>query len=79
MPSADILPAVMPNTSARRRPVKVKVRMIPLSRRPTGVAGTMSRSRWICSPLSPRAAPAVTFGRSSASQGLEETTVILIG
>ncbi len=52
--------------------------MIARSRRPTGVAGTTPRSRWICSPLSPRAAPAVTFGRSSAPQGLMETNYNII-
>ena len=51
-------PPSCPRPSARRRPVKTSVRMIARSRRLTGVAGTMSRSRWICSPLKPRFARA---------------------
>jgi hypothetical protein len=47
-------PAVMFNTSARRRPVRVSVRMIARSRRPTGVSGITASSRRMSSAVSPR-------------------------
>ena len=60
----------MRKTSARRRPVRTRVRMMARSRRPWGVSGMTASSRRTSSAESPRAGGVEVRGRSSLSQGL---------